>query len=145
MSRDTFSSMQVDFAALADYAAPDASGKLTVVGIFDEIYAQQAPVIWPSMVLLLRFRIKRSELGESQKMVVKLMGEDGDILFQIDGEFTAQAQGEIQHRPEGTMNQILQIGGLKLPRFGAYSFEILLNNTAVASVPLYVRSRPAQA
>ena len=75
-------------------------------------------------------------------MVVKLMGEDGDILFQIDGEFTAQAQGEIQHRPEGTMNQILQIGGLKLPRFGAYSFEILLNNTAVASVPLYVRSRP---
>ena len=133
--------MQVDFATIADYAAIDSTGKLTVVGVFDEIYAQQFPVVWPVMVLLLRLRIKRVELGLKQQMLIKLSDADGKVLFQIEGEFTPESAAPSPHRPDGTVNQIIRITNTQFPEAGAYSIDVFVNNTAVAAVPIYVLER----
>ena len=130
--------VRLEFAALADYAASDASGKLTVVGIFDRIFAQQVPVVWPDMVLLLRFRIHRSELGTAQKVLVKLATEDGRALMQIEGDFTPGAKEGTTPLPESTVNHILRFQGLTLPAMGVYTFDVLINNTHVGGAQVAV-------
>jgi hypothetical protein len=134
--------MQVEWAALADYAAVDAAGKLTVVGVFEEIYSPHEPIIWPAMMLLLRFKIKRPEIGLKQKVVVRLSNEDGAMIFQLEGDVTPNLIPGAKARSEATINQILRINGLQFPKFGSYTFDILLNNNAVAAVPLFVIHRP---
>lgn len=130
--------MKLEFAALADYAGVDGAGKLTVVGIFDRIFAKQVPAVWPDLVLLLRFRIHRSELGTPQKVLVKLATEDGKTLMQIEGDFTPNVIEGAAALPEGTVNHILRFQSLTFPAMGVYTFDVLINNTHVGGAQVAV-------
>ncbi len=133
--------MKLDFAVCADYAAVDAAGKLTIVGIFDFIKAATLPALWPDMVLLLRLKIRRSELGVAQKVVVKLATEDGQQLIQVEGEFNSGvAEGKVVP-VETSVNHILRFQNMSFPKPGVYTFDILINNSEAGSVPLTVMLR----
>lgn len=71
-------------------------------------------MVWPDLVLLLRFRIHRSELGTPRKVVVKLATEDGATLMNIEGDFTANAMPDAAALPETAVNHILRIQSLGL-------------------------------
>lgn len=133
--------MKLDFAVCADYAAVDAAGKLTIVGIFDFINAATFPASWPDMVLLLRLKIHRSELGTAQKVVVKLATEDGHQLIQVEGEFNSGPVPGKQPAVESSVNHILRFQNMTFPRPGVYTFDILINNSVAGTVPLALNQR----
>lgn len=128
--------MKLDFAVCADYAAVDAASKLTIVGVFDFINAATFPASWPDMVLLLRLKIHRSELGTAQKVVVKLANEDGQQMIQVEGEFNSSPLPGKQPSVENSVNHILRFQNIVFPKPGVYTFDILINNSVAGTVPL---------
>jgi len=56
--------MHVDFAVACDYAIIDQHGKLSVLGIFQHIWAARFPSVHPRLHLVVRLRGKRNEVGE---------------------------------------------------------------------------------
>ena len=54
--------MEIDLAFLADAATIDASGKLSVLGIFDRIGVSQFPAQHGRITLVLRFTAGTSEM-----------------------------------------------------------------------------------
>ena len=130
--------MEVDLALLADAATIDASGKLSILGVFDRLTAGSFPVQHPRLVLILRFSAGVQEMGRHQ---VEILMRDpaGKEAMRIDGEMQlgagprALAQGvKVPH--------ILHLDGLVFPSAGAYSFDVLVDAVHHVSVSLMVHT-----
>jgi hypothetical protein len=128
--------MEVDLALLADAATIDASGKLSILGVFDRLTAGSFPVQHPRLVLVLRFSAGIQEMGR-HKVEILLRDPAGKEAMRIDGEMQlgagprALAQGvKVPH--------LLNLDGLVFPTGGAYFFEVLVDGEHHVSVPLTV-------
>ena len=74
--------MQVKFALLADYAIISRDGKLSVLGIFDEINLATIPGVMPTpMNLVVSITGEASEVGNSFDLELLLWDQDGNELF----------------------------------------------------------------
>jgi hypothetical protein len=58
--------MEIDLALLADAATIDASGKMSILGIFDRIGVTQFPAQHGRVTLVLRFTAGTSEIGSHE-------------------------------------------------------------------------------
>jgi hypothetical protein len=136
--------MEVPLALLADYANVSSEGKLNVMGIFDIINSRRFPAIHAQMHLVFRVEANPAEAGSTKKLEIKLMAEDGQALFSLQGELAIGAKGPA---PLGEMLQSNHIVGLQALRFekpGAYQFAILINDDTKKTVSLKVRELPAE-
>jgi hypothetical protein len=93
----------------------------------------------------MRIGFHRSECGRPHRVEVIFLDEDGQRLLQITGTSTPEWEDGLP--ANWTTGALLGFNlGVPLPRFGAYSFEILLNDNLVRSIPLRVvrRESPEQ-
>src|SRR5262245_38438823 len=74
------SSMKVELFALCDYAA-DYGGKLTVVGIFDSIFAKQLPAVHALCCVAVKLRFEKIEEGE-KRVRLSISDDDGKPVLQ---------------------------------------------------------------
>jgi hypothetical protein len=127
--------VKVTLALLADYANVSREGKLNILGIFDNINAQNVPAIHPQMQLVLTMEADRGDADKEHKIEIELIDADGTKLFSIGGDlrFTSPPPGE-----HIKVNHIIQLNNLQFNRFGNYEFKILMNNEVRHSVPLSV-------
>jgi len=133
--------MKLELLTLCDYAKAEATGKLYIIGAFDHIYANQAPVPAPPCAIASRLRFEASEQGP-KGLAISFVDSDGvkmmpDATVQMTiqvptGESTAAA------------NVVLTIPQLNLPRFGEYAIDLTVDSRLEGSIPLYVH-RAAQA
>ena len=70
--------MQVEAFLLAD-AVTDQAGKLNVLGAFDSILSNQAPVLHPQLAIALRIRFAKSESG-NHPFRINIVNEDGKFM-----------------------------------------------------------------
>src|SRR5687768_12547408 len=78
--------MIIPMALLADEANISQEGKLNILGIFDRVAAPSFPTVHPKMVFVFRVQSEYADAGRSFVVRLRLMDEDGAVLFEAGGE-----------------------------------------------------------
>jgi hypothetical protein len=130
--------MHVDFAVACDYAIIDQHGKLSVLGIFQHIWAARFPSVHPRLHLVVRLRGKRTEVGE-HGLQIRLLDDDDAEVLSGDGTVT------FNEPPAGVTD--LEAGAVlafdvPLQKPGRYRFEIAVDGSVQATVPIGVSQTP---
>jgi hypothetical protein len=125
--------MHIPMALLADEANLSQEGKLNVLGVFDRIAAAAFPTVHPKMVFVFRVQAEYGDAGRSFPVRVRLMDEDGAVLFDASGAIAPPAVA-----PGGfvTANQLFSLVGVQFPRPGIYKFVVNVGELPPHETPL---------
>lgn len=126
--------MQVDSAILADFVQEN-HGKLYITGGgIDTLFANAVPVRHPSLGIAFRLTLSPAELGRPHQLEILLVNEDGGRLANV----TAKIQ--VDRPPQGTAGWPVTVPlainfvQVEFPVFGAYQFELMVNNSSIHSI-----------
>lgn len=129
--------MELKFAVLADSANVSIEGKMNLLGVFDEINAPKFPVVHAQMTLALRIEAHPSEVGDHQ-VRVRIADEDGEpIVPELGVPFKVQKKPGVAMAAPSAI--ILQLNGVKFPKPGAYSIDILIDGRYEDTVNLQLK------
>jgi hypothetical protein len=133
--------VKIPMAFLADEANISQEGKLNVMGVFDRIAAGTFPVVHPRMVFAFRVQAEFADSGQSFAVRVRLLDEDGGVLFEANGEIAAPIvpPGEFV-----TANQLFTLVGVQFPRAGLYRFAVTLAGAEAHETPFLVSTPPRE-
>ena len=128
--------MQLEFALLCD-AVTQREGLLNILGAGVGV-AEKSDFPAPIGVdLAISLFLDEAELDRLQAFGVSIVADDGTIVGQVSGQFSAK-----RILPKETI-EIIRVGipvkfppNALLPSEGRYNFEVQLNDKVVASVPL---------
>ena len=125
--------MHTDFALLADAANIDASGKLSILGIFDHISAADFPTRHDRMTLVFRLVASLDEAGQ-HGIAITVHSPGGEELTRMDGQLQvgASRSGDGQVR----MPQVVHMDGFVFPEPGRYSIDIAVGDQVIETVAL---------
>lgn len=128
--------MRAEIFALCE-AAEQLQGKLTFLGVFDSVVAQDIPLNYGPFSIVARVRFDRLEAGE-HRVQIHLVDEDGRQMHPplFDGSV------RINFRPgqsSATMNLTHTIENIQLPAFTTYDINLLIDGEYLATIPLAVR------
>ncbi len=124
----------------ADYANITREGKLNVMGIFNDIYAQTFPARHSSMHLVVKLGAELGEYGQVRDFTVKLLDADGNPIFDLSGQIQVPLGGQ-GRKPE--VNLILELKDLVFPKEGMYQFVLLVDKDHKGELSLYVNKMDA--
>lgn len=127
--------MKVELFALCDFAA-DYNGKLTVVGVFDSIYARQMPAVHAHCCIAVKLRFEKIEEG-AKKLRLSISDDDGKAVLPPIELAIQVAMPADAHT--NAIQVVANIGGMKIESFGEYSIDLALDSRHEASIPLFVR------
>lgn len=131
--------MKIDLAFLSDAATVDAAGKLSVLGIFDRIHAQEFPARHGRLCLVLRMETHAADAGD-RTAEIRLVTPGGEDLVRLDGKIHV---GPTLSDLPSRIPQVLNLDGVVFPEAGAYLFEIRIDGDLLATVPLLLQSAAA--
>jgi hypothetical protein len=133
--------VDVSLAVLADYANVSREGKLNIMGIFDRVFARQLPGQFPPMQLVVRLEARFAELGRNHTMQVQLRDPDGEVVFDIGGEFAPQG---VEPGEAVSLNHIIGLANLPLLKAGTHSVAIWVDHDLKKEIALKVVQAPAE-
>lgn len=132
--------MELKFALLGDAANESKEGKLNLIGEFNTIRSAGEPVGWPALALAARFEASVSE-GTQHRFQIGLFDSDGQSILPLSGPLPLAFQNQGPGRPlRGQV--IIHLVGLMFPKFGDYSFHLLVDGRLLGEVPVYVMKAP---
>lgn len=127
--------MKIPMAFLADEANVSQEGKLNVLGIFDRIAGATFPVVHPRMVFAFRVQAEYSDHGRTFAVRVRLMDEDGGVMFDASGEIVAPDVGPGDF---ATANQVFTLVGVQFQQPGNYKFVVNVGDLSTHETPFAV-------
>lgn len=130
--------MNVSLSLLADYANLSTEGKLNIMGIFQRIYASSVPTIHPQMQLVLQFDVEPAERGTQKAIDIHLVDADGNKLASVGQSMVIPSDAPLGSQ----IPLIATLTGLAFPKYGDYTFHILINEGIKAQVPFKVEPFP---
>jgi hypothetical protein len=122
-------------AFLADEANVSQEGKLNVMGIFDRIAAPSFPTLHPRMVFAFRVQAEYIDAGRAFDVRVRLMDEDGGVIFEANGEIVPPP---LHPGNFSTANQVFTLVGVQFPQPGMYKFVVNVGDLSPHETPLAV-------
>ena len=127
---------ELDYAFIAEHVRIDGPfGHALAIG-GDTIIAPTTPT-GQNIGLLFRIGFTRNECGRPHRVEVIFQDEDGERLAQIASVVTPEwTEGLPLHWLQGVMTGLNF--GVPLPRYGLYSFEIMVNDGHQKTVHLRV-------
>lgn len=130
---------ELDFALLGDYVRAEGGIAHVIAGGIDTIYAPVVPT-GQNLGLLFRILFSRTECDRPHRLEVIFQDEDGARLTQISSAVTpVWSEGQPAHWKKGLLGGFNF--GVPLPRYGLYSFEMMVNDNLLKSLPLRVVER----
>jgi len=131
--------VKVEILNICDFASVDASGKLTIVGVFNGIWAKERPVVYGLCALVIRIRFDKLEEG-LKKIKIAFVDADGKPVMPV-------IETQIQIRfvpwePTTSAQLVTLISQLRFPNFGEYSIDLAIDGRQEASTPFYVHQAP---
>lgn len=127
--------MDIEVFTLCD-AAADYQGRLSILGIFDTVFAANLPAQHPQCAVALRIRFSKIEEGK-HNLTLHLVDNDGKMLMPpLTGEFDVQLVGNDR---QGAMNLILNLQGLSFNRYGEYAINLAIDSHELDSLPFWVK------
>jgi hypothetical protein len=133
--------LEIAFAVVADDARIDRQGKLSVLGIFEHVWAGDFPALHRGAHLVVKVRGRRTEIGV-HALRIRFVQEGGTVL--VEGEGTVQF-GEPPAGVTSIEATAVLAFDLPLPAPGRYGFEVELDGGAgIVKIPLTAaRPKPA--
>jgi hypothetical protein len=128
--------MDVEAFLLCD-AATDQQGKLNVLGAFDSIFAKNAPIVHPACAVAARIRFSKVEQGEHAVRICVVDQDGKEVVPKVDGKVSV---GVAPDAGSAVVNLVLNFQRLKLPDYGEYSIDLVIDGEQKASLPFFVRS-----
>lgn len=122
---------ECEWAVLCDYAFRDEGHKTCMIGVFDRIFVRSVPAIHRQAALVVSVR---GVAGESVRLRVEIERPTGASL-------ATPMEGVAQLGEEGSAQITLQINGLQLPDYGAYTFNVYVDENPPRKVLVSV-ARP---
>jgi hypothetical protein len=127
--------MKIELLALADFAA-DYGGKLSVVGIFDTIFARQMPAVHPHCCLAVKLRFEKFETGQ-KRVRLSIADADGKLIFPaMEVPINVVMPPDAQ---TNTIQVVANIAAMKFESFGEYSIDLALDGEHEGRTPLFMR------
>lgn len=127
--------MEIEIFTLADFAQ-DNQSKLTIVGTFDSIAAQQYPHTHSSCSIACRIRFAAKETGE-HLIRLRLIDAGGkEVIQPIEGNMNIPAPLNGQFT---SVNFVINFNQLKFDKPGRYSFEIYVDDDWKSGLPLFLQ------
>ncbi len=127
--------IKVRNAVLADYAMVSKDGKLSIIGIFEKLYAPKCPVTHPQMYIVLSFEAKHADTGHNHKLEFQLIDADGNVQLSFGGEM---AMASPPPGENARFNHIVNLNNIVFKDFGIYEFKVIVNQEVRAGVPLKI-------
>ena len=128
--------MKVEIFNLCDFATVDASGKLTLVGVFDKIWAPSAPAAHGLFALAARIRFDKIEEGQ-KRIKISIVDSDGrPVVPSLEAQVFVQIPPEEQ---SATTHFVSIVTQLLLTKFGEYAVDLAIDGRQEASIPLFFR------
>jgi hypothetical protein len=128
--------MDLRVLLLADYANIEIHNKINVMGIMNHINSKEFPAVHPEMFLVMRFAISPAEFGQTRKLGVNLMDEDGKTMGGLIKSFEIPTPTKISANNE--INQIFRLTNTCFSKPGTYQFSILIDQDEKGHYPLVV-------
>jgi len=131
--------MKVQLAVVADQANLSADGKLNIMGVFNNIFASQVPVVHLKMYLVMQYLVEASDRSRTRHIAIKFRDPDGiDLLgMDADEQFAADAPLLV------TNPQVIELTLIRFEQFGEYRFAIEIDAQELATIPLRLVQVPA--
>jgi hypothetical protein len=130
--------MELTLALLADYANISREGKLNIMGIFEQIHAQQFPATHPQMHLVIRLEATPFEAGQ-HTLALSFIDDDANEVFAIRGGLVIPES----HAGQNIMApSIFGLNAITFPKAGMYEFVIVADEQELGRVPLRVSLLP---
>lgn len=131
--------IELEYALLADGAAPRADGKLDVFGAgVDMIYAADVPTRHPSISLVARLFADAKDLKETHALEIVFSQPDGEEIARAEQEISPVADEAItRHDGKHGIGIVLQFAGMVFPEYGPYEIELLMDGKALRG-PLHL-------
>lgn len=128
--------MEVEIFTLCEFAHTYEGNKLTIVGTFDGISAQQFPVQHPTCSLAVKLRFAESEAGQ-HTLLIKMVNDKGTAVFpELQGNIdVGRPQVAGQH---AAVAMAIHLNQIPFERAGRYSFELHIDGEWRAGLPLLV-------
>jgi hypothetical protein len=131
--------MKVEIFSLCDFATADASGKLTLVGVFDTVWAREVPATHGLCALAIRIRFNKIEEG-LKKFKISFIDSDGNpVMPAMEMQIPVQIPPHLQ---QATAQVVFLIPQVKFSNFGEYGIDLAVDSRQEMSTPLYVRQLP---
>jgi hypothetical protein len=122
-------------------AAVDQMGKMSLLGTFDSIYAENLPIVYPQCAIAMRIRFESVEQGD-HPMKLSIIDADGNtIVPPVDTTIRVQFPPNVSTH---AYNIVLNLQRTKFEHFGEYAVNLAVNGRQEASIPLHVRQRQPQ-
>lgn len=128
--------MEVKLALLADYANISQSGKLNIMGIFQEVHPPQLPFHLPQMYLVVSFEAGPAEFGSEKDIRFALLDSDGNEMLALTGQATVPRPDRPGSR--AYINEVIGLNGIMFERPGDYGFSILVQGETRGTVELHI-------
>ncbi|MBS1760731.1 MAG: hypothetical protein JST23_11470 [Bacteroidetes bacterium] len=126
--------METEIFTLADFAQ-DNNSKLTVVGTFDSIHAQNFPAQHPLCSIACRLRFSEKELGEHEFKIRLIDSKGKEIIDPVVGNINITPPA---HNQFATINVVINFNQLKFKKPGRYSFELYIDGDWKTGLPLFL-------
>jgi len=135
--------VEIDLALTADAATIDGSGKLNLLGIFDQISVQQFPARHGRLALVLRFLGGAGDAG-THNLSITLASPGGEQLLSLNGELNVRpGRGSLQTGIR--VPHVINIDGIVFKEQGIHTFDIVVNGRHKATLPLTIAKRSRMA
>lgn len=133
--------MELLTAVLCDSAA-DYQGKLCVLGAFDTIWARQFPATHSQCSVAMRFLFRPEDVGE-HKLEILFVDPDGHNLMPRGPIMVNMKIDEIPDQVYFmSRNLVINLQGLPIKEPAQYSFDVKMDETIIARIPLQVMKVP---
>lgn len=128
--------MKVEIFTLCSNATIDNNTKkLSIIDIFDSIYAENVPLTYESCFLAMRLRFDKIEKG-NKGLRINIVDEDGKYILEPH-KMMIEVMPDID-LPFHYKSYYCELPILTFPQFGEYRFDLLIDNILEASASLYV-------
>lgn len=131
--------MDVDLVLTADAATIDGSGKLNLLGVFDQISVVRFPARHGRLSLVLRFLGSAGDAGKHE-LTIKLSAPSGKELVSLNGELKV-APGRTSLQTGIRVPHVINLDGIVFQEAGIHTFQIIVNGRHQATLPLTIVRR----
>jgi hypothetical protein len=129
--------MKVEMLTFCYAASVGGCGELNILGATDQLLSAQEPFRVEHCAIVAKIRFDKSEEG-IKFLKFTFIDSDGKPIVPIPNPQPANLQIPPQ-ATTATIGTVLNIVPLQIPRFGDYQIDLAVNDTWVASIPLFAR------
>lgn len=128
--------MDLQVATLCDFAA-EYQGKMVISGTFDALAAKATPIVHPQCSLAMRFCFTPEDDGDHELQISVIDGDGTPIneKMPIKGSMPVKMP---ENSAFMTRHLIVGFQGLKFPKPGVYSVDVLVDGELIQRLPLRI-------